>query len=147
MRNRPSFVNIRMRYFHPKPETLLRKRAVSRLKTGRICTGGKGVHLCEWKEGAFARVERGYICAKKGVHLRGWKGGAFAQVERGCAPLRLEEEYPRRPFRAGNLMWRESSPASKQSLRTRQTLEPLTWHWSHWPGRLVNQYRRKVFVQ
>ena len=23
-------------------------------------------------------------------------------------------------------------------LRTRRTLEPLAWHWSHWPGRLVN---------
>ncbi len=24
-------------------------------------------------------------------------------------------------------------------LRTWHTLEPLAWHWSHWPGRLVNQ--------
>ena len=27
----------------------------------------------------------------------------------------------------------------KFTLRTRHTLEPLSWHWSHWPGRLVNR--------
>jgi hypothetical protein len=25
------------------------------------------------------------------------------------------------------------------ALRTRHTMEPLAWHWSHWPGRLVNR--------
>jgi len=33
----------------------------------------------------------------------------------------------------------EVSPLRRQlseSLRTRHTLEPLAWHWSHWPGRL-----------
>jgi len=29
------------------------------------------------------------------------------------------------------------------NLRTRHTLEPLAWHWSHWPGRLVNRFRGK----
>ena len=29
--------------------------------------------------------------------------------------------------------------ARRGALRTRHTLEPLAWHWSHWPGRLVNQ--------
>jgi len=32
-----------------------------------------------------------------------------------------------------------------RSLRTRHTLEPLAWHWSHWPGRLVNQGGRGFF--
>ena len=32
-------------------------------------------------------------------------------------------------------------PAGEKSsaLRTRHTLELLSWHWSHWPGRLVNR--------
>ena len=32
---------------------------------------------------------------------------------------------------------RESLRPHQPSLRTRHTLEPLAWHWSHWPGRLV----------
>ena len=31
------------------------------------------------------------------------------------------------------------------SLRTPQTSEPLVWHWSHWPGRLVNRGRKCLF--
>ena len=34
-----------------------------------------------------------------------------------------------------------------QSLRTRHTLEPLAWHWSHWPDRLVNQGGECLFSQ
>ena len=30
-------------------------------------------------------------------------------------------------------------PGVRFSLWTRRTLEPLAWHWSHWPGRLVNR--------
>ena len=30
------------------------------------------------------------------------------------------------------------------TLRTRHTLEPLAWHWSHWPRRLVNRGRGGV---
>jgi len=29
------------------------------------------------------------------------------------------------------------------ALRTRHTMEPLAWHWSHWPGGLVNRVRGK----
>jgi len=31
--------------------------------------------------------------------------------------------------------------------RTRQTLQPLAWHWSHLPGRLVNRGRGGVSLQ
>ena len=33
--------------------------------------------------------------------------------------------------------------AAHKCLRTRHTLEPLAWHWSHWSGRLVNRVRGK----
>ena len=32
-----------------------------------------------------------------------------------------------------------------RGLRTRHTLEPLAWHWSHWSGRLVNRGGKWLF--
>ena len=31
--------------------------------------------------------------------------------------------------------------------RTQHTFEPLAWHWSHWPGRLVNRVRGKCLFR
>jgi len=33
----------------------------------------------------------------------------------------------------------QKSALGTSCLRTRHTLEPLVWHWSHWPGRLVSR--------
>ena len=35
-----------------------------------------------------------------------------------------------------SLAWWEGG---RKGLKTRHTLEPLAWHWSHWYGRLVNR--------
>ena len=41
----------------------------------------------------------------------------------------------------GKVLRYKEAHALTVSLRTRHTLEPLAWHWSHWPGKLVTPTR------
>ena len=53
--------------------------------------------------------------------------GGGAELEAVCGRDVLPGDLPRHP-----------TPSAPDVLRTRHTLEPWAWHWSHWPGRLVN---------
>ena len=52
-----------------------------------------------------------------------------------CLPA-ASPAYPGPLFPVGD-RGRPAGDASTEE--TRHTMEPLAWHWSHWPGRLVNR--------
>ena len=56
------------------------------------------------------------------------------------------------PYRASrslhaNVSARRQTRRPLRDVRTRHTLEPLAWHWSHWSGGLVNRRGKWFFSE
>ena len=75
------------------------------------------------------------------------------RVERGYSEVALSEEaltkvareHSERHLSHSSRRVTELLELVQPGLRTRHTLEPLAWHWSHWPGRLVNRGGKCLF--